>query len=106
MGNGHKPVITLKSQFSLFQVVKDLSTDAKYMYRMCIAIVDKKFDGVEKEAIGALCMARWLTLGGRTLRLFISIEALDISEYMKEALTRLATYIISVYYKVNKYYVT
>jgi hypothetical protein len=67
---------------------------------MCCAIVDGTVGKIAKEAIGPQCQARWLTLAGRALRLYCSMDAANLSEYVRESLTRIVNYIICVYYKV------
>ena len=54
-------------------IVKDLSTDQKYLYEMCIGITTGRIpQNLALKSPGALHHARWLTKANRILRLYVS----------------------------------
>ena len=75
------------------EVVADLSTDQYICYRLCHAVIsgicanDLKFRN-----IGPLCHSRWLTLGGRILRNYMSVRK------PSENLITMAKFCVKVYF--------
>ena len=53
------------------EIVKDLSNDQFYAYKICQAVISGVVDEELKQA-GGLCHSRWLTLGCCILRFSIS----------------------------------
>lgn len=74
------------------------SSDAKYLYNMCIGIVDGDITVVE-EKVGKMCHSRWLTFAGRILRLYVSQPSLHA--YEENKLQRMANAVVCVYYNVS-----
>ena len=75
-------------------VLSDLSYDQRYLYEISIAVTnwpDKFPTDLLHVKVGALNHARWLTLGNRILRLYVS----TIKPTAK--LKRLASFILKVY---------
>ena len=56
-------------------VVDDLSTDQHYAYRICLAIILGTIDNdLRYLQVGPIVHSRWLTLGCRILRYYVSVE--------------------------------
>ena len=86
------------------KVVEDLSTDQYYAYRICMGVMTGEIpEDLSWMEVGPLCHSRWLTLGCRILRYYVSVD--DPSEPLR----LLAEYCIKVYFpswfhiKKNKY---
>ena len=57
------------------QVVSDLSTDQVYAYSIYWAFIHKKVDDdLAYVEVGSIVHSRWLTLGCRILRQYVSLE--------------------------------
>ena len=75
------------------EVVQDLSTDQSYAYRICRAIISGCVDDdLSKIKVGLLAHSRWLTLGCRVLRLYVSKQNPSLK------LCLLASFCILVYF--------
>ena len=70
----------------------DLSTDQRYLYDMCQAVILGKCSmELSRKDPGAISHARWLTTANRLLRLYVSTKEPSVN------LTTIVTYIIKVY---------
>ena len=79
------------------EVIRDLSTDQHYGYRIVMAIrngsVSEQLGSLE---IGPVNHSRWLTTANRVLRLYVSLH--DLEESDSQNLRLLAEFIVGVYY--------
>lgn len=72
--------------------IADLSTDQQYLLKICQAVISGNCsDSVAKLQPGKMVHSRWLTVGNRILRLYIS------SENPSDNLVTLATFVVKVY---------
>ena len=56
-------------------VVNDLSTDQHYAYKICSAIIMEVVDSdLQYLKVGPIVHSRWLTLGCRILRYYVSVD--------------------------------
>ena len=77
--------------------LKSLSTDQKYLYKICAAVIEGKVPkSLADLKIGKLAHSRWTTLASRIMRLLVTLE--PNSPHYSTCRT-LATYICGVYYK-------
>ena len=75
------------------QVLDDLSRDQYYSYRICKAVMAASVESdLQYLEIGAIVHLRWLTLGYRILRLYVSLDD------PPSALMFLAEYCVRVYF--------
>ena len=69
------------------EVLKDLSTDQKYIYMIYRTIREGTiFGNVDQLTIGPVCLARWLTTAARLMRIYISHNTLDAKARAKLSL--------------------
>jgi len=91
----HLPVVFFKKMCCTLPKItnkKDLSTDQLYLLEICEAINSGSCsEGLSKRNPGKIVHSRWLTVGNRILRLYISSNA------PSENLVILASFIIKVY---------
>ncbi|XP_063690962.1 uncharacterized protein LOC134823433 [Bolinopsis microptera] len=88
------------------EVLNKMSNDSVLMYKYCIAIdtgrpfrfVNGKIDRFVNNKIGNCSTARWITLGTRILRLYMTSSSYN--SHCAEILERMANFIVHVYYKV------
>ena len=88
-----------------------MSNDSVLMYKYCVAVdtgkpylfnkAKNKIDRFVNNKIGPCSTARWITLGTRILRVYMSSESYN-SHIQETSAERLATFIVSVYYKVTQ----
>ena len=89
----YKPIPNPKFPFLPNPVVEDLSSDQYYAYRICSAVMLGTIDtGLELLEVGGLSHSRWLTLGCRILRFYVS------QEKPTSDLCTLAEFLIKVYF--------
>ena len=88
-----KPVVKFKRiPIHLPKMAKDLSTDQRYLYEICLAVNSGHCDlSLAARSPGKMCHSRWLTTANRILRLYVSKQAPD------EKLCCLAEYVVKVY---------
>lgn len=89
-----KPVVDYVAISSQLPVINadDLSTDQKYLYKICTAVITGKCpDDLAHKSPGKLSHARWLTKANRILRLYISTSK------PSENLIQLSHYVVKVY---------
>ena len=56
-------------------VIDDLSTDQYYAYKICLAIITGNCDDdLQYLEVGSVVHSRWLTLGCRILRYYVSLD--------------------------------
>ena len=80
------------------EIVEDLSTDQKYMYKITKMIITGELDyDVMKQVIGPLNHSRWLTTACRLCRLWISKHGLRRNTKTFQSLKIIVSYIVSVY---------
>ena len=80
-------------------VVDDLSTDQRYLYRICCAIQEGQLEnGLADCQPGPLNMARWLTLANRIARLYVA------TANPSNALKRL-TFVLTNFYAPSYFYI-
>lgn len=77
-----------------WEIVKDLSSDQRYLYDICMLVMGKGDASILRKTPGPICHSRWLTTACRILRLYVSTSPND-QHY--DSLLLLATFIIKVY---------
>ena len=89
------PVIKFKPiKFNQFpelpeNIIKDLSWDQKYLYRICLGVINGEVsEGLANIEPGPACVSRWNTLWSRILRIYIATKKPSV------ALTRLSNIIV------------
>ncbi|KAF0292295.1 hypothetical protein FJT64_009693 [Amphibalanus amphitrite] len=92
---GHVPEMTA-------ELVATLSHDQQLLYRLALAVqTGDMSDSVARQRIGPLNHARWLTLGARVLRLYVSTES--PSDSLRLLVQFLVTHYVPVWFCIRRH---